>query len=186
MGQESRNKISRVSIKFEGDHLYGGLPIRPTAKLQRLFGLMRNLKVLVLNLDLETFGSYEKSWDRALLDPNHSERDKLAARYVSGWAWQGLETRIPFQERKISLYFLNELKKLCGEENVRVRLVGRDRYAGNLVHAVIAGQLQRSDVCRDCEAKGGICVCCEETSTYSVSEAYAAIHGAHGSGWHPR
>lgn len=130
------NKLRRLAIKMEGE---SSLPMERSTRLQSQLKKMPNLKVLTLSLNFDAFMSQRNSWDNLVtVKDYHSHR--TAAAYVSAFTWEGLETKIAVQERNLSKRFMQELERLCGLHNIRVRRVGRDRYAGDLLEIVISGQ----------------------------------------------
>jgi hypothetical protein len=142
MGQESRKKICKVSFTTS-QRRRGDMAVHPSKDLQKILYKMPRLRYLIIHLSLTHFHTAKSSWDMAVEQPGES--DRVAAKWVhAAFVWQGLETRLPFQERGLSKYFLDELKKLCGEKNLRIEEAGKDRYAGKLINVVIGSSTSRT------------------------------------------
>ncbi len=136
ISDESRSKICKIAVTVSYEKL-GELAIRPGKDLVLLLFKLPRLRVLTVQVRLEAFHTSKSSWEMAVHQRPSGETDQVAAKWIHQFVKQGLETRLPFQEKNLSRYFIDELKRLCGEKNVRLEPAGRDRYAGNLVHIVI-------------------------------------------------
>jgi hypothetical protein len=136
MSHESRSKIQKIAFTVSYLKL-GDFWIRPGKDLEKILKKLPGLRLLTIQVRLEAFHTSKSSWEAAVKKRPEGETDKVAANWVHQFVWQGLETRLPFQESALSQYFLDEMKRLCGPKNVRVEPAGFDRYAGNLVDVVI-------------------------------------------------
>ena len=128
--------LRRLAIKMEGTN---SLPMERSTRLQSQLKKMPDLRALTLSLDFDAFMSQRNSWD-SLVQVRDYHSHKTAAAYVAAFTWEGMETKIAVQERNMSKRFMEELERLCGQNNTRVKRVGRDRYAGDLLEIVISGK----------------------------------------------
>jgi hypothetical protein len=99
---------------------------------------MKQLQTLVININLAEF-SCRDSWSSTKnLAHDRNTAYTLAAYCVADFAWEGLQTRVPFAESNLSKRFTDVLRKRCGCANVSVVQRHKDRYAGQLVDVVIS------------------------------------------------
>ena len=126
-----KDRIRNISIRLDTGTFgqLGGVH-RMVSQLQKA----QALRILTIRPRLADFKFNPSSWDHVLLQMKQEDGvvNPLAAQIIFKFAWQDMETRIPFFERDLSMSFWEELHKLCGAQNARLRWVatGEDRYAG--------------------------------------------------------
>ncbi len=144
----TKDRIRHVSMRLAaegskdtpgpGRESSGTIGIGALQLSQCLLRQMNQLQTLALNINLPDFLHRDRYSSTRISARGYGTATILAANCVADFAWEGLQTRIPFAASDLFQPFTDTLKRRCGDANVSVVLKHKDRYARQMVDVVIS------------------------------------------------